>query len=202
MPPGRRLGKPVWLLNRVNTCWRWQLDAATRLVSLLHDLPPGQYGRLERGDRRVRSALQQYLGQHWYHARRRGWTTIRRNLARRSPHTLHAPAGPNPMHSDRRPRAPAACRNEDNKDNPMQTGAPPRQAPRRRPAPAGRHRRHQRPLCAGNGTGPIEQVQVLRGADYPQFTDAVQAYLKLAGQPGRATPWWPSPIRCKATRSR
>ncbi|MFY0076113.1 glucokinase, partial [Acinetobacter baumannii] len=31
--------------------------------------------------------------------------------------------------------------------------------------------------------GHIEQVQVLRGADYPQFTDAVQAYLKLAGQP-------------------
>jgi glucokinase len=31
--------------------------------------------------------------------------------------------------------------------------------------------------------GRIEQVQVLRGADYPQFTDAVQAYLKLAGQP-------------------
>ncbi|NUT62071.1 glucokinase [Herbaspirillum sp. C9C3] len=31
--------------------------------------------------------------------------------------------------------------------------------------------------------GHLEQVQVLRGADYPQFTDAVQAYLELAGQP-------------------
>ncbi len=31
--------------------------------------------------------------------------------------------------------------------------------------------------------GRIEQVQVLRGADYPEFTDAVQAYLQLAGQP-------------------
>lgn len=33
------------------------------------------------------------------------------------------------------------------------------------------------------GPGQIEQIQILRGADYPQFTDAVQAYLKLAGHP-------------------
>ncbi|ADJ65059.1 glucokinase protein [Herbaspirillum seropedicae SmR1] len=33
------------------------------------------------------------------------------------------------------------------------------------------------------GPGRIEQVQILRGADYGEFTDAVQAYLKLAGHP-------------------
>nr|WP_233170838.1 glucokinase [Herbaspirillum sp. ASV7] len=33
------------------------------------------------------------------------------------------------------------------------------------------------------GPGRIEQVQILRGADYREFTDAVQAYLKLVDHP-------------------
>ncbi|KAF1041366.1 MAG: Glucokinase [Herbaspirillum frisingense] len=33
------------------------------------------------------------------------------------------------------------------------------------------------------GPGRIEQIKILPAADYKEFTDAVQAYLKLAGQP-------------------
>ena len=59
------LGKPVWLLNRVNTCWRWQLDRSD--TSWYPSFTIFRQSRTDEWDEviaQVRSALQQYLPQH------------------------------------------------------------------------------------------------------------------------------------------
>jgi len=115
---------------------------------------------------------------------------IRRNLARRfasypvtHPHQdppeldCNSTGGPAPR--------PAACWYEENKDKTMHAPTPSSSKPPHAGGPrlladiGGTNAR----FALETSPGHIEQVQVLRGADYPQFTDAVQAYLKLAGQP-------------------
>lgn len=59
------LGKPVWLLNRVNTCWRWQLDRSdTPWYPSFTIFRQTQTDDWNEVIAQVRSALQQRLTQH------------------------------------------------------------------------------------------------------------------------------------------
>ncbi len=52
------LGKPVWLLDRFNCCWRWRLGTRhLAVVSVDAHLPPGAIRRLGLGRRAARGGL-------------------------------------------------------------------------------------------------------------------------------------------------